>query len=108
VFGILGYTVQQQVRDLGLRRALGASTADVVRLVVGGVARIVAGGVGIGLVLAAGAGQFLATMLFGVQPLDALTFAFVAVVLALTAAIAIAGPAWRAAQIDPAVALRAR
>ena len=45
-------------------------------------------------------------MLFGVQPLDPTTFVFVTVVLALTAALSIAGPAWRAARIDPAVALR--
>ena len=108
VFGIVGYSVQQQVRDLGLRRALGASTADVLRLVVGGVVRIVAAGATVGLVLAAIAGQFIATMLFGVQPLDAPTFALVAVVLMGTAVVAIAGPAWRAAKIDPAIALRSR
>ena len=108
LFGVLGYTVQQQVRDLGLRRALGASTADVLRLVVGSVVRLVAGGAVLGLVFAAIAAQSIAAMLFGVQPLDAPTFAFVAVVLALTAALAIAGPAWRAANIDPAVALRSR
>jgi ABC-type lipoprotein release transport system permease subunit len=48
----------------------------------------------------------LATDLFGVQPLDPLTFAFVAIVLVLTAAVATTAPAWRAARIDPAVALR--
>jgi ABC-type antimicrobial peptide transport system permease subunit len=47
-------------------------------------------------------------MLFGVRPLDFVTFALVTVVLGVTAALAIAGPAWRAARIDPAVALRAR
>ena len=48
----------------------------------------------------------LATMLFGVQPLDPITFACVMVVLGLTATVSIAGPAWRATRIDPAVALR--
>ena len=56
--------------------------------------------------LSAAFGRLIATMLFGVQPLDFVTFALVTVVLGSTAAIAIAGPAWRAARIDPAVALR--
>jgi putative ABC transport system permease protein len=50
----------------------------------------------------------MTTMLFAVKPLDLLTFAMVTVVLVVTAAVAIAGPAWRAARIDPAVALRTR
>ena len=60
----------------------------------------------IGLVLSTFLGRLLATMLFGVQPLDPLTFASVTTLLALTAAASTAGPAWRATRIDPAVALR--
>jgi putative ABC transport system permease protein len=108
VFGILAYSVQQRVRDFGLRRALGASTGDVMRLVVSSATRVVAAGAVIGLALAAISGRLIATMLFGVEPLDLPTFALVAVVLVLTSALAIAGPAWRAARIDPAVALRAK
>ena len=108
VFGILAYWVQQQVRELGLRRALGTSTADVLRPVAAGAVRIVAGGVALGLVLAAISSQFIATMLFGVQPLDVPTFGVVTALLMLTATLAIAGPAWRAARIDPAIALRSR
>ena len=70
--------------------------------------RVVATGAAIGLVLAAMIGRLIETMLFGVQPLDPTTFALVTVVLAITAALSIAGPAWRAARIDPAVALRTR
>jgi putative ABC transport system permease protein len=108
VFGILGYSVQRQVRDVGVRRALGASTSDVLRHVVSSVVAVVAAGAAIGLVLAAISGQLIATMLFGVRPLDLPTFVVVVTLLALTAALAIAGPAWRAARIDPAVALRSR
>jgi putative ABC transport system permease protein len=108
VFGILAYAVQQRVRDFGLRRALGASTADVVKLVVASAVRVVAAGAAIGLVLAALSARFIASMLFGVQPLDVPTFTLVAIVLTLTAALAIAGPAWRAVRIDPAVALRSK
>ena len=67
---------------------------------------MIATGAVIGLVLSAVLGRLLATMLFGVQPLDPMTFASVTIVLALTAAVSIAGPAWRATRIDPAVALR--
>ena len=104
VFGILAYSVQQRVRDFGVRRALGASTSDVMRLVLSGAVRVVVAGAAIGLVIAALSGRLIVTMLFGVAPLDAPTFALVTVVLMVTAASAIAGPAWRAARIDPAVA----
>ena len=107
VFGVLAYTVEQRVRDFGVRRALGATTGDVLRLVAGSAARLVAMGMVVGLGLALGLGRLLGTLLFGVQPLDAWTFAGVAIVLALTAAVAIAEPALRAARVDPAEALRA-
>jgi putative ABC transport system permease protein len=108
VFGILAYSVQQRARDFGIRRALGATTNDVLRLVIGDAARVILAGAAVGLALSALLGRLITTMLFGVKPLDLLTFAMVAGVLAATAALAIAGPAWRAARIDPAVALRAR
>jgi putative ABC transport system permease protein len=106
VFGILAYSVQQHVRDFGVRRALGATTNDVLRLVILNAARVVAAGAVIGLALSAVGGRLLETMLFGVRPLDLATFVAVIIVLAITAALSIAGPAWRAVRIDPAVALR--
>ena len=106
VFGILAYSVQQHVRDFGVRRALGATTRDVLRLVIANALRVVAAGAAIGLVLSAVFGRLISTMLFGVRPLDWVTFALVTIVLGVTAALSIAGPAWRAARIDPAVALR--
>jgi len=108
VFGILAYSVQQRIRDFGVRRALGASSGDVMRLVIGSAIKVIGIGAGIGLVLAVASGRLLATMLFGVQPLDFVTFALVVMVLGLTAAVSIAGPAWRAARIDPATALRSK
>jgi putative ABC transport system permease protein len=107
VFGILAYSVQQRVRDFGLRRALGASTSDVIRLAIGSAARVIAAGTAIGLVLAMVLSRLLTTMLFGVQPLDPLTFIAAVMVLAITAALAMIGPAWRATRVDPSVALRA-
>ena len=108
VFGILAYSVQQRVRDFGVRRALGATTGDVLRLVVSAALRLVVTGAVIGLIVAALLGRFIGSVLFGVAPLDFVTFGVVTLLVAMTAAVSIAGPAWRAARIDPAVALRTR
>lgn len=75
VFGILAYSIQQHVRDFGVRRALGAKTNDILRLVIGNAARVIAAGAAIGLVLAIVSGRMIETMLFGVRPLDLATFA---------------------------------
>ena len=107
LFGILAYSVQRRIRDLGVRRALGATTGDVVRSVAGSAARLLAIGVAIGVALAIAFGRVLGSLLFGVAFLDPLTFAAVIALLALTAIVAIAGPAWRATRVDPVVALRA-
>jgi putative ABC transport system permease protein len=106
VFGILAYTVQQRVRDYAVRRALGATTRDIVRLVVETAARVITTGALIGLLLAVVLGRLLRTILFGVEPLDPLTFVSVTLLVGVTAALSMAGPAWRAARIDPAEALR--
>jgi putative ABC transport system permease protein len=106
VFGILAYSVQQHVRDFGVRRALGATTNDILRLVMSNAARVIATGVAIGLLLSAVFARLIEKMLFGVRPLDPATFALVAIVVGITAVLAIAGPAWRAVRIDPASALR--
>ncbi len=106
VFGILAYSVQQHMRDFGVRRALGATSNDVVRLVIANAARVVATGAAIGLVLSAVFGRLIEKVLFGVRPLDLTTFVAVTILLGITAALSIAGPAWRAVRIDPAVALR--
>jgi putative ABC transport system permease protein len=106
LFGVLTYSVQQRVRDFGVRRALGATAGDVLWLVARSATGVMAVGAVLGLALSAVLGRLLATMLFGVQPSDPATFAFVTVVLALTAAVSTIGPAWRATRIDPAVTLR--
>ena len=85
VFGILAYSVQQSVRDFGLRRALGATTHDVLRLVLTNAVRVVGTGAAIGLVLAAMSGRLIETLLFGVRPLDPATFVLVTAVLGITA-----------------------
>lgn len=108
VFGILAYSVQQRMRDFGVRRALGATSGDVVRLVATNAIRVIALGAIIGLVAAAMTGRLIVSMLFGVQPLDFWTFALVTFVISVTAVVSIAGPAWRAVRIDPAAVLRSK
>ena len=106
VFGILAYSVQQRARDFAVRRALGATSRDVLHLVIGSAARVIGTGVILGLALSMALSRLLGTMLFGVRPLDPLTLVAVALTLTVTAAVAAAAPAWRAARIDPAAALR--
>jgi putative ABC transport system permease protein len=106
LFGILAYSVQQHVREFGVRRALGATTNDLMRLVIANAARVIATGAAIGLVLAALSGRLIQTMLFGVRPLDLMTFVLVTIVLCAAAVLSVVGPAWRVARIDPAAALR--
>ena len=106
IFGVLAYSVGQRGREFGIRLALGARTNDVLRLVLGGVLKMTAAGVAIGLVSAAMLTRLLGTLLFAVQPLDPVTFAGTAALLATTALFACALPAWRATRVDPAGALR--
>jgi putative ABC transport system permease protein len=106
VFGILAYSVQLRRRDFALRRAFGATTSDVLRLVASSAARVIVAGAVVGLLLSALLGRLLASLLFGVRPLDLATFAFVTVLLTVGAVLSLAGPAWRATRVDPATALR--
>ena len=107
VFGVLAYSVQQRRREFGVRVALGASSPSILWLVLGRAGRLIAAGGAIGLVLAFVLGRFIASFLFGVQPVDPVTFAGVALVVVLTAVAAAAAPAWRAARVDPVVMFRA-
>jgi putative ABC transport system permease protein len=106
VFGVLAYSVQQRRREFGVRIALGASASSVVRLVMSSAGGVIASGVAIGLVAAALLSRTISTFLFGVQPIDPMTFVLVPLVLVATAAIAVAAPAWRASRVDPVVAFR--
>jgi ABC-type antimicrobial peptide transport system permease subunit len=96
------------MREFGMRRALGATSGDVIQLVAQNAVRVVALGAIVGLIAAAMAGRLIVSVLFGVQPLDFWTFALVTFVIAATALLSIAGPAWRATRIDPAAVLRAK
>ncbi|HEY3988465.1 MAG TPA: ABC transporter permease [Acidobacteriaceae bacterium] len=107
LYGVLSYLVTQRTGELGIRIALGAQRAEVMRLTLtDGLAPVV---IGLILGLAGGAAtvQLLRTMLYGMNPFDWSVFTTVVAVLAITAALACILPAWRASRLDPAQALRA-
>jgi putative ABC transport system permease protein len=106
LYGVVSYTVAQRAREVGVRLALGARTADVVRLVLGGGLSIVGVGVAGGLMIAMLATRWLGSLVFGVSPTDALTLTVAAALLLLVALLAHAVPLRRALRIDPASALR--
>ena len=106
IFGVLAFSVSQRTREFGVRMALGAKMWDVTRLVLAGGARIVLLGIAAGLGASAALTRTIGSLLFGVKPLDPLTFVAAPVVLAAVALTACAIPALRASKVDPAVALR--
>ena len=107
IYGVISYSVSQRSREIGIRIALGAQAATVRGMFVRQGFMLAIVGVAIGLAAAAGAMRLIASLLFDVSPIDALTYALVA--LTLTAATVLASyiPALRATSVDPIVALRA-
>jgi putative ABC transport system permease protein len=106
IYGVMAYSVSQRTRELGIRMALGASRADVLRLVVVQAARLTLVGVVTGLAASIAASRLIASLLYGVSPTDIVTFVAVPVLLAASALAASYLPALRATRIDPMVALR--
>ena len=106
-YGVIAFAVVQRTREIGIRVALGASRAEVLRMVVGYGGRLAAIGIAIGVVAALAMSRVLRSLLFGVSATDPATFAGVAALLALVAVLASWLPARRAARIDPTVAMRA-
>jgi putative ABC transport system permease protein len=106
LYGVMSYVVTARTREFGVRMALGAPQAAVIRLVMRQGLVTVLSGLAIGLVGAAAATRLLAGLLFGVRPLDALTFGAVPAVLLGVALVACWLPARRATRVDPMAALR--
>jgi predicted permease len=106
IYGVMSYLVRLRTQELGIRVALGAPVRTLVANVVGGALRLAVIGVVIGLVAALVVTRWLGSLLFGVGATDPLTFATIAVVLVVVAAVASLVPARRAARADPSIALR--
>src|SRR5262249_6751493 len=106
LYGVLAYTVNQRVREIGVRMALGATRMAVLKQIVGDGMQLILPGIVIGVVAALATARLLSKLLFGVEPEDPLTFLVIAAFLALTGVAACLIPARRAASVDPIVALR--
>jgi putative ABC transport system permease protein len=106
IYGVMAYSVSHRLREMGIRMALGAAPRDILRLVVGQGMRLVLIGIAIGFVASLWLSGLLASLLFGTQAKDPLTFSLVAITLACVALAACYIPARRAMRVDPMVALR--
>ena len=106
LYGVLSYMVNQRRREVGIRVALGAKPGKVIELIAKQGLLPVALGIAGGLGAATAAGQLLSTMLFEMSPNDPIVYASVTALLILTAIVAIAIPARRAATVDLVTALR--
>jgi predicted permease len=107
IYGVVSYVAAQRTREIGIRIALGAQLGDVRKLFLRHGLWLTAAGIALGIVLALVLTRMISAYLFGVGPMDPLTYAAVAVVLAAISLLATYLPARRAARIDPNVALRA-
>jgi putative ABC transport system permease protein len=107
VYGVISQLVGQRTQEFGVRMALGASPADVGRLVIGFGVRLALVGVLVGVPAAFAFSRMLAGLLFGVNASDPLTYTGVSVLLGVVAVLAAVLPARRATRVDPLVALRA-
>ena len=105
-YGVLAYAVTARTREIGIRMALGARPADVLRLVVGSGARMALAGIALGLIGTYAATRVLGALLYQVSPSDPITFFAIALLMAIVAVVASYVPARRALRVDPVVALR--
>jgi putative ABC transport system permease protein len=106
IFGVISYSVSQRTREIGIRLALGAGVSAVRGLVLRQGLVPATAGVALGLAAAVSLTRYLRSLLYGVAPVDALTFATVPILLLLVAAGSVMIPAMRASRVDPVEALR--
>jgi ABC-type antimicrobial peptide transport system permease subunit len=106
LYGVMSYVVSQSTRELGLRMALGADVADLLRLIMSRGVVLTAGGVGLGILAAFVLTRLLGNLLYKVSPHDPLAFGTALAVIMIASLAACFFPAWRATRIDPVQALR--
>ena len=106
IYGVVSYAASQRTQEIGVRMALGAARADILRLVLGRGLLLVGIGVVLGLIAAAAVSRLVSSLLFGISAVDPVTFVVVPLALAAMALLASYVPAVRATRIDPAAALR--
>lgn len=106
IFGVISYSVSRRTHEIGIRITLGASPANVVRLILSESARLVLIGLAVGVPVALGLGRFLSNLLFGIHAADPTTFTAAAFLLFTVATLAAYVPARRATRVDPMIALR--
>ena len=106
IYGVIGYAVSQRTQEIGIRMALGARRGSVLRMVVGQAMTLAMIGILLGAAGAWGLSRLMQKLLYGVTPSDPITFATVAALLAVVAALAASIPGLRATRVDPVIALR--
>jgi putative ABC transport system permease protein len=106
IYGVLSYQVSQRTQEIGIRMALGASSRDVLKLIVGQGIRLAVAGVAVGLIASYFSTRLMESLLFGVSTRDPFTFVIVPLILTGVALVACFVPARRATRVDPMVALR--
>ncbi len=107
IYGVIAYVAMQRTREIGIRMALGAQTGDVRRLFLRHGLLLTGAGIVLGTAAALGLTRVMSTLLYGVSPMDPVTYAAVAASLATVALLATYLPARRASRVDPVIALRA-